>query len=87
MLREIDGPAGRLEALLDEPAADRGVSPDGYLQSGRGSGVRAAVVLGHPHPQYGGTMHTKTIYQAAKALRQGKGEVDLIIIDGYAGGG
>ena len=26
-------------------------------------------------------------YQAAKALRQGKGEVDLIVIDGYAGGG
>ena len=25
-------------------------------------------------------------YQAAKALRQGKGEVDLIVIDGYAGG-
>jgi alpha/beta superfamily hydrolase len=68
VLREIDGPAGPLEALLDEPAIDRGVSPDGYLQSGRASGLRAAVVLGHPHPQYGGTMHTKTIYQAAKAL-------------------
>lgn len=68
MLREIDGPAGRLEALLDEPAADRGVSPDGYIHAGRAGGLRAAVVLGHPHPQYGGTMHTKTIYQAAKAL-------------------
>jgi len=30
--------------------------------------VRAAVVLGHPHPQHGGTMHTKAVYQAAKAL-------------------
>jgi alpha/beta superfamily hydrolase len=68
VLREIDGPAGRLEALLDEPAVDRGVSADGYRQSGRASGLRAAVVLGHPHPQYGGTMHTKTIYQSAKAL-------------------
>jgi uncharacterized protein len=68
VLREINGPAGRLEALLDEPAVDRGVSPDGYVQSGRVGGLRAAVVLGHPHPQYGGTMHTKTIYQAAKAL-------------------
>jgi len=68
VLREIDSPVGRLEALLDEPAADRGGSPDGYVHSGRGSGLRAAVVLGHPHPQYGGTMHTKTIYQAAKAL-------------------
>src|SRR5206468_7851346 len=53
-LREIAGPAGRLEALLDEPSS--------------GTAVRAAVVLGHPHPQHGGTMHTKAVYQAAKAL-------------------
>jgi len=53
-LREIEGPAGRLEALLEEPAA--------------GAALRAAVVLGHPHPEYGGTMHTKAVYQAAKAL-------------------
>jgi alpha/beta superfamily hydrolase len=68
MLREIAGPAGRLEALLDEPAVERGVSLDGYVEVGRGRGLRAAVVLGHPHPQYGGTMHTKAVYQAAKAL-------------------
>jgi alpha/beta superfamily hydrolase len=68
MLREIPGPAGRLEALLDEPPADRGVDPDGLLQVGRPGGVRAAVVFGHPHPQYGGTMHTKAVYQSAKAL-------------------
>ncbi len=54
MLREILGPVGRLEALLDEPAA--------------GVDVRAAVVFAHPHPQYGGTMHSKVVYQAAKAL-------------------
>src|SRR5262249_19515151 len=30
--------------------------------------VRAAVVFAHPHPQYGGTMHTKVVYQAAKAF-------------------
>ena len=53
-LREIAGPAGRLEALLDEPAA--------------GGDPRAAVVLAHPHPQHGGTMHTKAVYQAAKAF-------------------
>jgi alpha/beta superfamily hydrolase len=53
-LREIAGPAGRLEALLDEPAS--------------GGQPRAAVVLSHPHPQFGGTMHTKAVYQAAKAL-------------------
>jgi alpha/beta superfamily hydrolase len=54
VLREISGPAGRLEALLDEPTA--------------GAGPRAAVVFGHPHPQYGGTMHTKVVFQSAKAL-------------------
>jgi len=57
MLREIAGPAGRLEALLDEPPR---VSTD----------MRAAVVFAHPHPQHGGTMHTKVVYQAAKALRR-----------------
>lgn len=50
---DLVGAAGRLEALLDEPAA---------------TDVRAAVVLAHPHTQYGGTMHTKVVYQAAKAL-------------------
>lgn len=51
-LREIPGPIGPLEALLDRP--------DGT--------PRAAVVFGHPHPLYGGTMHTKGVYQSAKAL-------------------
>jgi len=52
-LREIAGPAGRLEALLDDPD---------------GRELRAAVVLAHPHPLLGGTMHTKVVFQAAKAL-------------------
>jgi alpha/beta superfamily hydrolase len=69
MLREIPGPAGSLEALLDEPAAARGVNADGLVESGRPDGtIRAAAVLGHPHPQHGGTMHTKAVYQTAKAL-------------------
>lgn len=67
-LREIAGPVGRLEALLDEPAADRGVGADGLLKTGNESGVRAAVVLGHPLTTLGGTMHTKVVFQAAKAL-------------------
>ena len=68
-LREIDGPAGRLEALLDEPAAARGVNADGLVEYGRlERGPRAAVVFAHPHPQLGGTMHTKVVYQSAKAL-------------------
>lgn len=53
MIREIPGPAGRLEALLDEPDAV----------------PRAAVVFAHPHPQHGGTMHTKVVYRGAKALQ------------------
>jgi alpha/beta superfamily hydrolase len=63
VLREIAGPAGRLEALLEEPAP---LAP--RTEGGAGTPVRAAVVLGHPHPQYGGTMHTKGVYQAAKAF-------------------
>jgi alpha/beta superfamily hydrolase len=37
--------------------------------------VRAAVVFAHPHPQYGGTMHTKVVYQGAKALARIGGAV------------
>jgi uncharacterized protein len=54
IITDLAGPAGRLEALLDAPSA---TEP-----------VRAAVVFAHPHPQYGGTMHTKTVFQGAKAL-------------------
>src|SRR6187399_2027821 len=52
MLLDLTGPAGRLEASLDE-----GSTPP-----------RAAVVFGHPHPMHGGTMHTKAVYQGAKGL-------------------
>src|SRR6185503_18835611 len=68
MVREIAGPAGPLEVLLDEPPDERGVNRDGLVETGRSTGLRAAVVFGHPHPQYGGTMHTKAVYQSAKAL-------------------
>ena len=51
-LREIAGPAGSLEALLDVPEGE----------------PRAVAVFGHPHPLHGGTMHTKALYQAAKAM-------------------
>src|ERR687895_85147 len=51
-LREIPGPLGPLEALLDLPSGE----------------PRAMVVFAHPHPLHGGTMHTKAVYQAAKAL-------------------
>ena len=67
-LRDIPGPAGRLEALLDEPPPNRAVGDDGLVSEGRASGLRAAVVFAHPHTEYGGTMHTKVVYQTAKAL-------------------
>ena len=69
MLREIPGPVGPLEALLDEPAARRGVNADGLVESGPGrpSSARPSC-SGIRIPQYGGTMHTKVVYQAAKAL-------------------
>jgi len=49
----IAGPAGRLEALLwTVPVANPSL----------------AAVVCHPHPLFGGTMHNKVVYQAAKAL-------------------
>jgi alpha/beta superfamily hydrolase len=69
-LREIPGPAGRLECLLDEPPAGRTVGDDGLVSEGHTRGLRAAVVFAHPHTEYGGTMHTKVVYQAAKALNR-----------------
>ena len=52
MIREIPGAVGTLEALLDLPAG----------------APRAAVVFAHPLPTEGGTMHTKAVFQGAKAL-------------------
>ncbi len=51
-VREIPGPAGALEVLVEMPHGT----------------PRAGVVLAHPLPTQGGTMHTKVVYQAAKAL-------------------
>ena len=56
-ITDLKGAAGSLEALLDEPADPR-MSKE----------LRAAVVFAHPHPQHGGTMHTKAVFQAAKGL-------------------
>jgi len=55
-VREISGPAGRLEASLEEPDLAPGMP------------LAAAVVFAHPHPLQGGTMHTKIVYRSAKAL-------------------
>jgi alpha/beta superfamily hydrolase len=67
-VRHLPGPVGPLEALLDEPAAARGVNEHGLAERGHTDGLRGAVVFAHPHPLYGGTMHTKVVYQSAKAL-------------------
>ncbi|MGA2729767.1 MAG: alpha/beta fold hydrolase, partial [Terracidiphilus sp.] len=48
----IKGPAGRLEALLNQGAAD---APYG-------------AVVCHPHPKGGGNLHNKVVYHAMKAL-------------------
>ena len=52
VVREIPGPNGPLEALLEVPAGE----------------PRAAVVFAHPLPTEGGTMHTKMVFQGAKGL-------------------
>jgi len=48
----IEGPAGALEAVLEDPAA--GVAP------------RAFMVVCHPHPQHGGTMTNKVVTTLAR---------------------
>lgn len=48
----IDGPAGRLEALLNQ---------------GQPDATHAALVC-HPHPLFGGTVHNKVVYHAMKTL-------------------
>jgi alpha/beta superfamily hydrolase len=50
----IPSPSGRLEALLTEPKMSQ---------------RDWACVLCHPHPQFGGTMHTKAIFRSARALQ------------------
>jgi alpha/beta superfamily hydrolase len=48
----IDGPAGRLEAVLNAGAPD----------------AKYAALVCHPHPLFGGTLHNKVVYHAMKAL-------------------
>ena len=48
----LEGTAGRLEAILWKPATQPSM----------------AALVCHPHPLFGGTMHNKVVYQAAKTL-------------------
>lgn len=50
----IDGPAGRLEAILEEP---------------EGGPARSAALVCHPHPLHGGTLHNKVVHRLARGLR------------------
>lgn len=50
----LQGPAGRLEAILWTPR--------------RAGAPGLAAVLCHPHPLFGGTLHNKVLYQATKSL-------------------
>ena len=50
---DIPGPSGTLEGLINASAS---------------GGHRAIAVLAHPLPTAGGTMHTKAVFHAAKAL-------------------
>ena len=52
MTFDLDGPAGRLEALLDLPSGE----------------PVAGVVLAHPHPDHGGSMRSRVLHEAAKGL-------------------
>jgi len=57
----LNGPAGKLEAVLWTPA--------------HGARPRFAAMVCHPHPLFGGTLHNKVVYQAAKALDSSGGAV------------
>lgn len=48
----IPGPAGRLEAVLNDGAAD----------------APLAALVCHPHPLFGGSLHNKVVYHAMRAL-------------------
>jgi uncharacterized protein len=55
----IDGPAGKLEALLEEPDEQQS-----------GAAPREACLVCHPHPLFGGTMHNKVVYRIARGMRR-----------------
>lgn len=52
-IQDLNGPVGRLEALLNTGLPD----------------AKYSVLLCHPHPLGGGTMHNKVVYHAMKAFQ------------------
>jgi alpha/beta superfamily hydrolase len=55
-LTVIDGPAGALEARIEEPVP--------------GATAAAVGVVCHPHPLYGGTMQNKVVHTLARAMQE-----------------
>ena len=53
---QIGGPAGQIEARLEDPA--KGLEP------------QAVGVICHPHPLYGGTMQNKVVHTLARAMQE-----------------
>jgi len=53
---QIDGPAGVIEMLRDEP--------------GDGAALRGTAVIAHPHPLFAGTMENKVVQTLARAFVQ-----------------
>jgi uncharacterized protein len=51
----LAGPAGALEAMLEEPEE---------------TPARSLALVCHPHPLFGGTMHNKVVYRLARGLRR-----------------
>ena len=51
----LDGPAGKLEALWEEPS---------------GAQTKLAGLVCHPHPLYGGTLHNKVVHHTSLALQE-----------------
>jgi hypothetical protein len=52
----IDGPAGPLEARVEDPAP--------------GTAPVVVGVVGHPHPLYGGTLQNKVVHTLARAMQE-----------------
>lgn len=48
----IDGPAGKIETVIDDPGAER----------------RGLALIAHPHPLYGGSLSNKVVTTLAKTL-------------------
>jgi alpha/beta superfamily hydrolase len=61
-VEDLRGPAGRLEAVLNTGRAD----------------APYAVLVAHPHPLGGGTMHNKVVYHAAKAFSSLRAAMDWL---------